>query len=243
RRIILAAEHPAESPESSAPSAARPFIRAGILGAAGALDSGLVNLLSGRGVEAIGDSAADRIEPAVVIRGSADAASIAPRPDDVRLGDVSFAARADRDRASVAAFDRVDDAVVRDDAGTRRIGLVRFAIPKQLARIGIEAPDFEGHAQDEFLPAVGQIDEHRRSPGGAEAFGFFPPDDGARLLVERDETVALDGGGNDHQILVENRARRRAPAAPIVVRADARLPKLTAVLVEGQNARLAEEHE
>src|SRR6185503_4797441 len=103
--------------------------------------------------------------------------------------------------------------------------------------IGVEGEELLEDRDDELGPSFGICREDGRVPGLLDAAGG--PDLAPGLPVEGIQGAALDAGVDDHQILVNHRRRRRAPAVRPVT--DLGPPELLSLVVEGERPRFPEE--
>lgn len=167
---------------------------------------------------------------------------VSARPQDVGLRDIPFSACSHRDAALPGkSARRVNHAVRRDDAGRDIAVNDHLGKPAQFPRVWIQAPQFAGHGEDEVRAADFAVHQHRRAEAEFETIRFGLPDFFSGQSVKRAYGATFLGGVHDDGVLVDNWTRARTPAAVAGLLAEIDLPKLLAVEVERQRARLAEE--
>src|SRR5260370_2987133 len=167
------------------------------------------------------------------------AGSVAAGP---KLLDVARAAGLYGDRPAGSAGDRVNDAVVGDDARTDVAIIVAVAAPQLLARGRVDADDLarpSRQVQHQLRFAARDLDQHGRTPGTACAGEL--PGLGAVRLVEGHQCAAFNARVDDHEVVEEQRRRGRAPTGGPL--ADALGPDLFSRQVKAKQTRLAEEDE
>jgi len=177
---------------------------------------------------------------AVFEDGRGDVGAGAAVPQDGLGAEIALAADLDGGaaRGGKAAED-IDGVATGDEAGGDVAGEAVGGIPAQLAGVGIHAPQFLRHGDDEIVHAIA-LEDVRRAVGHAEvALGF--PHDFAGRFVEAEDGLALVVGVHDEQVSIDDGAGCGTPAPLAGAGAAGGLPELLALEVKGQRAALAEE--